>query len=544
MKNGLILKEWKILTICILLAFAYRLFLLRYEYVITPDGVYYAILGKNLISGNLKEGLSAYWPPLYPFLVGLSSLLFKDLEFSGRFVSVLAGSLLIVPVYLWSRNSYGRDVAYLSAFLTIIYPSLTLYSIRFLTEPTYILLLMIGIFTGWSAIYKGNRVTFLLTGITFGLCYLTRPEAIGYIGLIMVMTLSTKLFFNQIRLKGILLNLLILLLGFIVLSLPYVLYLHQETGTWTISEKMSAHFSTSNTDWNSKWFRLSDNGQTTMADRLWAGNRLKEDSHSRELKPGVLQIPKLSDFLFLRIKALKTEYEVMIPQIFPPVFIILSGLGLFGTIWSKERAGREIYLLLFLISTLIGYAIMVSDQRYMTPMLPILICWASKGFVEFESWLVETIGIKNRNLLVKNRKLLRILLLSVLLLSLLPRITEPIRYEKWNQPSELKEIAEWIKDNADTSPLIMSTSPVTAFYAGGRHIYLPDEEYPKVLEYARRKKVDYIVIDERGVTRLTPLLKFLLDDQTMVDHQELALLYNYDKEPGYKVLVFKLVANP
>lgn len=541
MRNNLI-KEWQLLAGFVLLAFAVRLFLLRYEYVLSPDGVYYALLGKNLVSGNFREGLSTYWPPLYPLLVGLSSLLFHDLEFSGRFVSLLTGSLLVIPVYLWSRDSYGKEVAYLSVILTILYPSLTFYSTLVATEPTYTLLLMTGILTGWSAISKGSRGAFFLTGLILGLCYLTRPEAIGYAGLMVVIILSTRLFSNQLRLKKILFNILILLLGFIVLSFPYTLYLHQETGVWTISEKLNAHFSVSEIDSNSRWFGLSDDGQSTLADRLWAGNRIEERSHP--VKAAIMSGTgkrDLLNFLFLHLKALKIEYEVMIPQIFPPIFIILSGLGLFGTIWSKERVGREIYLLVFLISTLIGYAIMVPTERYLVPLLPILICWASKGFVEFENWLLKTTGYKNESISGRNLKLLRVLFLSALLLSLLPQITEPIRAEKRNQSFELKEVAEWIKDNTNSLPLVMSTSPLTAFYSGGRHIYLPDEEYPEVLEYARRKKVDYIVINERGVTKLTPPLKFLLDDQSQ--HPGLDLIYKYDKEPGYKVLVFKLEDN-
>src|SRR3989304_10213067 len=137
MRNNISMKEWKLLTGFVLLAFAYRLFLLRYEYVISSDGVFYATLGKNLVSGNLKEGLSTYWPPLYPLLIGLSSLLFQDLEFSGMLVSVVAGSLLVIPVYLWSRNSYGKDVAYLSVFLTILSPLLTKYSTKVFTESLY-----------------------------------------------------------------------------------------------------------------------------------------------------------------------------------------------------------------------------------------------------------------------------------------------------------------------------------------------------------------------------------------------------------------------
>src|SRR5689334_6646877 len=80
----------RVILISISLAFLIRLFFARYRYVINTDGVYYATLGKHLISGDIKGGLSTYWSPLYPLLVGLSSLVFTNLELAGRIVSIVA----------------------------------------------------------------------------------------------------------------------------------------------------------------------------------------------------------------------------------------------------------------------------------------------------------------------------------------------------------------------------------------------------------------------------------------------------------------------
>ena len=520
-----------------LMAFLIRLFMLRYEYVVTPDGVYYATLGKNLVSGNLREGLSTYWPPLYPLLVGLSSRIFQNLEFAGRLVSVLAGSLLVVPVYFLIRDSYGRDVATVGALLVTIYPSLTYYSTQLLTESTYTLFFIIGIVTGWSALSRAKSSTFLLTGLLFGCCYLIRPEAIGYIGLLIILTLTTNLFYHQRRFKRMLFNIFVLLLGFVFLSFPYILYLRQETGTWMISEKLGANYSTYRHDGKSKWWSLSEDGQGTLADRLYAGTRVGGDL-SGTLQPVSTQMPTLSEIAVRSMKGLKQEYEVMIPKIFPPLFVLLTGIGLFRTQWSRKRTGKEIYLLLFVISTLIGYALIVPNTRYLVPLLPIFICWASKGIVEFESWLLESAEHIHRLKSIKYHKLLRPFIMTVVVLSLLPSMTSPMR-GKWDRPLEPRHVAMWIKEHSDSSPLIMSTEPWAAFYSGGKHLYLPDEEYSVVIEYARHKKVDYIVVDDRWVPRLTPRLNLLLDEQGQ--HSELNLVYKYyDEVPHYKVLVYEL----
>jgi len=183
---------------------------------------------------------------------------------------------LVVPVYLLIRDSYGQDVAALGGFLIAVYPSLTHYSTRLLTESTYMLLFISGILVGWSALSRGNRKAFLFTGFAFGASYLVRPEAIGFMGLMIILTLSTRLFHHHLGFKRILFNIFVLILGFAVLAFPYILYLHRETGQWTISEKL-VNIAMTHSDGSRTWFGLSDDGQTTLADRVWAGNRSTGD---------------------------------------------------------------------------------------------------------------------------------------------------------------------------------------------------------------------------------------------------------------------------
>src|SRR5260370_1205545 len=132
-------KEWILLGGFVLVAFLIRLWMVKFDTRLEGDDVWYATLGKNLISGNFRDGLSTYWPPLYPVLVGLSSLLFHDLEFAGRFVSIAAGSLLVIPVYLLGRNLYGNRIASIGAFFVIINPLLISVSTGLMTESTYAL---------------------------------------------------------------------------------------------------------------------------------------------------------------------------------------------------------------------------------------------------------------------------------------------------------------------------------------------------------------------------------------------------------------------
>ena len=97
--------------------------------------------------------------------------------------------------------------------------------------------------------------------------------------------------------------------------------------------------------------------------------------------------------------------------------------------------------------------------------------------------------------------------------------------------------------------LIMANGPWAAYYAGGRHLYLPAESYATVVSYARRKGVDYIVVAARCDTspdsdsppelcvQNTPLA-FLLDETQAPP--DLQLLYEETEKPEYKLLVYGL----
>src|SRR5882757_6006022 len=56
-----------------------RLVCIRFSPSIDGDGIWYATLGAKLIRGDFEHGLSTYWPPLYPALIGLVSLFTSDL---------------------------------------------------------------------------------------------------------------------------------------------------------------------------------------------------------------------------------------------------------------------------------------------------------------------------------------------------------------------------------------------------------------------------------------------------------------------------------
>jgi 4-amino-4-deoxy-L-arabinose transferase-like glycosyltransferase len=544
--------NWVRLSGLVLLAFLIRLWMVRFNHRLDGDGIWNLTLGHNLVSRNLRDGLSAYWPPVYPLLCGISSLFFHDLEFAGRFVSIVAGSLLVIPVYFLALRLYSHKVALLAALLVVFYDQLIAASTRLMTEPTYVLLLSTAVAWGLSALLTGKARVFGLTGLALGTCYLVKPEALGYMGLMVLLTLSSGLFIQKAKTRAVLRNSMFLFAGFTLLAAPYVAYVHQRTGAWSISEKLSSNLATSEFDWR----RLTPDGQMTKADILWGGAtpdrnmmarnasvvpqvsasqtegvRTKSDDSSRSAGR---TIRRLVSVLVQSAKGLASEYW-MLPTIIPPVFILLIALGLFRTRWSAEQPAMNLYIMLFVLATLLGYSFTVLQVRYLLPLIPLTLPWGANGIVQFRHWFVEAFERAPRlgKHVRKYSRLVTPLVILVIVLSMLPALVDFTK-----APVQPRQVPNWIKANSDSPPVIMASGPWIAFVAGGKHLYLPDEEYPVVIDYARRKNVKYIVVEEDQISK-TSRLRFLLDEQRTPP--ELALVYKYSQEREPKALVYQII---
>lgn len=546
----LLTNGWVHVSGLVLLAFLLRLWMVRFNLFLDADGIWNVTLGHNLISGNLRDGLSAYWPPVYPLLCGISSLFFHDLEFAGRFVSVLAGGLLVIPVYFLGLRLYGGKPALLAALLVVFYDQLLTASTRLMAESTYVLLLTTAISLGLAAMIGGKARVFGLTGLAFGACYLVKPETLGYMGLMILLTLCSGLFFQKAKTRAVLLNSMFLLAGFTLLAAPYISYVHQRTGEWTISEKLSSNLATSEFDWR----RLTPDGQTTKADILWggatpnrntvAGNAVgPQESASRTEGVGTNSgdsprsagrtIRRLFSVLVQGAKGLASEYW-MLPNIIPPVFIVLIALGLFSIRWSAEQPAMNLYIMFFVLATLLGYSFTVLQVRYLLPLIPLTLPWGANGIVQFRHWFVETFERAPRlgKHVRKYSRLVTPLVILVVVLSMLPALVDFTKAKA--QP---RQVANWIKEHSDSPPVVMASGPWVAFEAGGKHLYLPDEEYAVVIDYARRKNVQYIVVEENEIGK-TSRLRFLLDEQRTPPELNLVFKYRQEREP--KVFVYEL----
>lgn len=527
-------------------AVALRLILLPRGAVINGDGVYYATLAHHLADGQVSDGISGYWSPLYPALVALASLVVSNLETAGRLVSVFAGGAVVVPTFVLARQLFDRRTALLAAGVVAVHPALLESSTWVMTEAVYTLLLMSAIAMGWTALRSGHWAWFAATGAVFGLAYLTRPEAIGFAPLFALfgVALGTRIGADAgLRTRAA--RAVLALAACAAVALPYVIVVHAKTGSWTISSKVD-----SNTQFGESGSILSlvDGGRTTRMDELF-GSAFDVPAASPVVSDSAVapppQSPRPTRSHETGLRRLVTtgrdnlvhQVREYLPVVLPYALLACAALGLIAAL-ATQGWPRHVYLLAFGVASVVGYSATVTELRYIYPLVPIAAAYLAFGawtIAEGAAWLATRwrAGTVRSPLVVAGAAVTTLTLLGV---ALAPRYEGHFgRPTLEESPLEEKEAGRWLQQHTDDRDLlVMADNATVAFYAGGAHVFIPDEPFATVLDYARRRQVDYWVLSKRRMPRTS----YARPSAATMSGAGLQLVYDEAPATDYGVQIF------
>ncbi|MDZ7376728.1 MAG: glycosyltransferase family 39 protein, partial [candidate division KSB1 bacterium] len=384
-----------------ILAAGIRIFFLQFEYAAGWDEINYLKLGASGAIHGWNHVLHSYWSPLYPFSIAMLGKIFPDFELAGRLVSLLFGVLLIGFYYFLVEKLFSTKIAWYSSLIIALFPMLIESSVSALTESLYIFLTVIGILIGLRALKRGSMPLAMVTGIMFSMSYLTRPEGIGSL-IVFVAVALIVMIYRRIRQRSSKVHWsAICAIGcFAVMSTPYWYYLHRETGKWTLSSKGTANLYGALTAMEHKgqalnpWLLLNDDNTRLPDDDIYhTGDFLKNcqpsslpRSFGAEHSSGFLT----NSFRILK-KYMKDFYQVntaAISSVLGLPLLLLAILGLFGSSESGERLWQDLYLLSYVIFFwIIVIPIFHVTERYLLPMVPIVLIWSGRGIERLSEWL-------------------------------------------------------------------------------------------------------------------------------------------------------------
>lgn len=502
------MRRWKVgreamaLIVMCLLGVAFKAFLLwqRSGYI-DPDEGYYLLLARNLASGHGYgfNGLpNIIFPPFLPLLIALVTFASRNPQVSLGIVSALSGGLLGLVVYRICRSEFSSGYSLLGAFLALfVYPLNAfvpinkpyIYVLYRGSDTLNTLLLLAALWAVLSWTQTRKSAFALAAGALAGLAYLTRPEGLIF-AVILAGLAAIMIMARTIRVPWKHLSAYLAVFG--CLGAPYVLYLHRVTGEWMISGKIEAgqKYRTAlvqvikSGDWepfNDIHYAL-DGTRMEMRDRYFG--YYPRDRGAETSAPGALK--NVAGNLAL---------AAIVPKVlFASPLLLFFGIGLIGGVGRivRKRSVLDILLLSVFLYSLALLALAYPIPRHHLFVVPVYGIYSLFG--------IRTLG---RVLSAKmSRSMAYLLIGSVVFLSF---ASDYIRYYGENVASSKNfQVAVGI-DQAISRDLrdrgirvVMSIQPGFAIRAATDWQVLPRTDIPTLLRFARKKKVNAIVIQARG----------------------------------------------
>lgn len=524
-----------ILGLIISISFLFHLIILTNSSItFFSDDAIYASLAKFFSEGNFAKAFHPTWPPLFPALSALVYFFIQDWEISLRVISMMAGVLIIIPLFFFIKQNLSTHHALLfSLSITFFYPLLN-FSLLPLSDSLSMLMIVWAIVVISSCFNSFKKI--FIGGVLTGFIFLTRSEGAMFFHLFLSLIAFYLIIHIFLKKKLELINLAgipIFVIAFLLIISPYAIATRNQLGYWTLSQKFSAQIKQNHA------FALRDG--TAWAQEVTS---IKSPNYKSEyFRNGTTYLLDRFDYFARLFNQKVASWKDIFLSFFPSWSVLLIGVGILNIF--RKKLFWTIFFIIFLFIIAIPATIFttpIADVRYLLWIFPFLIYFFYLGLITSLTILLE----------ISKIKLTRFLKLAIILLPFIASLTLPSFYlegfihpliyartiTKVHNRSELKDTAKWINENSQKSnPKIMMRHEMLEFYANGETIYLPQTSLEEVVSYAKKNKVDYLVAWKReliGENDLTPLF------DSNFQHPMLERVYSIQTKDG-PLIIYSLL---
>jgi len=145
---------------------------------ICPDGVLYVRLAEAIEEGDFRAGFQRMALNTYPIILAGLHRLGLDWEFAAALWGVTAASLVVLPLWGWTRRQFDDRVALIAGLLYAVNPKMIEWSPEVMRDPTFWLFFMLAIYWLWRAATEVRLRYYLAGGAAVALAALTRVEGL------------------------------------------------------------------------------------------------------------------------------------------------------------------------------------------------------------------------------------------------------------------------------------------------------------------------------------------------------------------------------
>lgn len=500
-------KVWIPITFYASLAFALSAWLLQFMYFIGDDGVYYARVGANLLAGkrisaNAGEPYTIH-PPLFPFLIGLANLVFRNLEFSGHFISMLAFALTLIPLFLLAREIYPPTTPHWVSLLYLANGFLLLQSNWVMTESLFTLLVLTFFYLIHKVIQGDSpRLSGAIgAGIFGGAACLTRPEglffyAAGITGVLLLAPASRRFNFQFASL-----SLLIFLLFFI----PQIFFQRQASGQWQLSggvtEILIKRQMTVSPAYSDLEGKKIYEGLTSDKRKLKMEELVEDFNPIDYLRAGGSSLLRAASGSFVNRMLELDKY------LFGQMGFLLMGAGLIAVPWGRRRSKSELLFFIYLL-TFLPQMVGVFHPKRFFHYFPILLLWMGNGIEVLRNWARASFGLDSK-------RSFQVAFSACVFFAVLSASYVSATLAGTKMPLENKTMGFWMKENIPgiEEEYVAARHPSINFYSGSKILKLPYvDRFEDLLTFLQHRKTKYFVVSGGLDTPFLETYRFLLEE--------------------------------
>jgi len=311
-------------VVLFLTALAVRIIIFFQWPVISNDAVFYVTLAKSILLGGSEHTDSSSFFSIYPFLIAFAYKVIPNWEIAGKAVSILSGSLAVIPLFILFSKLMDKRIAIIAGFLYVFGPRFVEYSTDILRESTFWLFFFTSLCCAWRGIY-GMRLFYMTLAVVFaGLSFATRIEGIAIFPII-VLWICFAVYSKEISLKNGIKTFAVLALIILVLLLSVIMFIDHGSWSWVLE-------------------KFLEKGKYLLEDKVVFNLQVNNVEAVRDLPFSIRLLYELAEKYKYLIFTAEIIFKTLKSMTFIPVILLMAGLFLRKTIPFTRN---EIYLIIW-----------------------------------------------------------------------------------------------------------------------------------------------------------------------------------------------------
>jgi hypothetical protein len=443
--------------------------------IIFDDGPAFIDIARAMARGDFGSALSHPYHPLYSALIWLTPGSSGHEEAVGVGWSIVAGTGAVAALWWLLRPLFGPVDSLVAAALLAAHPYAVRFSADVQSDQVYLALFLGASGLGVRALKGACRRRAFATGAVVALAYLSRPEGVGVLVVVVALAAAGALR-GHWPLRRAIEFVAALGAGFVLLAGPYLACIFVFTGELRLTQKKSLLSLLGLSRWEAGSSDLIvPVGVLALALGLAWATRSQLRSWAVALRVrrfGVTEVAAtLGCALLVVCLAAPTsalEFAALIASTLRPELAVLLAIGV---VWSAGRpgapGGRAFFFLFYLFVygvALFGLLMTEGylDRRHLLPVSVLLLGYVALGLDVLATALARRIGPAGAR--GERTKAGRAIAVGVLLCIAIA-LPKTLRLHR-SEEIAARQAAEWVAEQADAGDRIASMRPKAAYYAG------------------------------------------------------------------------------